>query len=144
MRSGIVTWVGIILTLDDAVPSAADRFRRIGRIAGITAITASVAAAGVTAWAVRECHQFQLRRLELPLLPPGTLRGKREFRLLHISDLHMVPGQRAKQEWVAGLNQLQPDLVVNTGDNLSDLKAVPATLRALGPLMRRPGLFVFG
>ena len=144
MRSGIVTWVGIILTLDDAVPSAADRFRRIGRIAGITAITASVAAAGVTAWAVRECHQFQLRRLELPLLPPGTLRGKREFRLLHISDLHMVPGQRAKQEWVAGLDQLQPDLVVNTGDNLSDLKAVPATLRALGPLMRRPGLFVFG
>lgn len=45
MRSGIVTWVGIILTLDDAVPSATDRFRRIGRIAGITAITASVAAA---------------------------------------------------------------------------------------------------
>ena len=45
---------------------------------------------------------------------------------------------------MAGLDQLQPDLVVNTGDNLSDLKAVPATLRALGPLMRRPGLFVFG
>ena len=118
MRSGIVAWVGIILTLDDAVPSATDRFRRI---AGITAITASVAAAGVTAWAVRECQQFQLRRLELPLLPPGTLRGKREFRLLHISDLHMVPGQRAKQEWVAGLDQLQPDLVVNT---LRDRKSV--------------------
>lgn len=93
---------------------------------------------------MRECTQFELKKLELPILPPGTLRGRKEFRLLHLSDLHMVPNQKKKQEWVASLDALQPDLVVNTGDNLSDMKAVPSTLRTLGPLLRRPGLFVFG
>jgi uncharacterized protein len=64
--------------------------------------------------------------------------------VLHISDLHMTPGQRSKQRWVAALDELEPDLVVNTGDNLAHLQAVPAVLRALGPLLRRPGVFVFG
>ena len=40
--------------------------------------------------------------------------------------------------------ELEPDLVVNTGDNLAHPRAVPAVLAALGPLLDRPGLFVFG
>jgi uncharacterized protein len=62
--------------------------------------------------------------------------------VLHISDLHMTADQRSKQEWVAGLADLEPDLVINTGDNLAGFDAVPGTLRALDPLMDRPGAFV--
>ncbi|MBA8827395.1 hypothetical protein FHX42_004791 [Saccharopolyspora lacisalsi] len=83
---------------------------------------------------------FTLRHTTLPVLPPDSAR----LRILHVSDLHMTPNQRSKQRWVAALDELAPDLVVNTGDNLAHPKAVPAALRALGPLLDRPGLFVFG
>src|SRR5690625_7955415 len=56
----------------------------------------------------------------------------------------MIPGQEEKIEWVSALSDLEPDLVVNTGDNLSDVAGVPDVLRAIGPLMKYPGLFVFG
>lgn len=56
----------------------------------------------------------------------------------------MIPGQRAKIAWVSRLDSLEPDLVINTGDNLSDTRAVPFVLQALGPLLRRPGVFCFG
>jgi predicted MPP superfamily phosphohydrolase len=62
--------------------------------------------------------------------------------VLQISDLHMTASQDSKQEWVAGLADLEPDLVINTGDNLAGFDAVPGTLRALEPLMDRPGAFV--
>ena len=56
----------------------------------------------------------------------------------------MTPGQRRKQEWLRGLADLEPDLVVNTGDNLAHRDAVPVVTEALGPLLDRPGVFVFG
>lgn len=104
------------------------------------------AAAGATlaAWGYSELNRFELRDLTVDLLEPGTLRGASEFRILHVSDLHMIPHQRTKQAWVSALDVLHPDLVINTGDNLSDERAVPGVLRALGPLLDRPGLFVFG
>ena len=89
-------------------------------------------------WAITQTTHFQLHEYELPLLPPGTLkgsqRGKDDFRILHISDLHMIPGQKKKVSFVSGLADLEPDLVINTGDNLSDTRAVPWVLDALGPL----------
>ncbi|MCP1388488.1 metallophosphoesterase [Corynebacterium sp. TA-R-1] len=96
------------------------------------------------AYANLQTRDFILQEYELPLLAPGVLRGKASFDVLHVSDLHMIPGQRAKVEWVSGLDALEPDLVVNTGDNLSDKAAVPWVLDALGPLLNRPGAFVFG
>lgn len=109
-------------------------------------VLGGIAAAGLgtLAWGYSELTKFELKEYTLPILPPGTLRGEDEFRLLHISDLHMIPGQETKIAWVSALDSLEPDLVVNTGDNLSDQAAVPDTLRALGPLLSRPGLFVFG
>ena len=104
----------------------------------------TAAGAGTLAWGFNELTNFELKQHTVPLLPPGTLRGKDEFRLLHVSDLHMIPGQEEKIAWVSALDSLRPDLVVNTGDNLSDEHAVPDVLRALGPLLNRPGLFVFG
>ncbi|MDO4685079.1 MAG: metallophosphoesterase [Corynebacterium sp.] len=110
---------------------------------------------GVTAaWANSEINNFKLHQVEVPILPPGVLDasslgmssqgGKREFRILHISDLHMLPNQEHKIAWVSSLAALRPHLVVNTGDNLGDAAAVPAVLRALNPLLRYPGIFVFG
>lgn len=87
-----------------------------------------------------ERRLWTLRQATLPVLPEGA----RQLRILHISDLHMTPGQYAKQRWVADLAGLQPDLVVNTGDNLAHQQAVPAVLRALEPLLTLPGIFVFG
>ncbi|MDY3126853.1 MAG: metallophosphoesterase [Corynebacterium sp.] len=100
--------------------------------------------AGLLVWGNRELTNFELKDITVPLLAPGTLRGKEEFRILHVSDLHMIPGHKKKIEWVSGLDDLDPDLVINTGDNLSDSAGVPDVLRALGPLLQRPGLFVFG
>lgn len=87
-----------------------------------------------------ERRHWTLRQATLPVLAEGA----HQLRILHISDLHMLPDQRSKQQWVAALDELEPDLVVNTGDNLAHEQAVPASLRALGPLLDRPGVFVFG
>jgi predicted MPP superfamily phosphohydrolase len=99
-----------------------------------------VAGAGLTTYAVWETRQYTLREVEVPLLPPG----QRPLRVLHLSDIHMTPGQTRKQEWLAGLAALEPDLVVNTGDNLSHMRSVPVVRDALGPLLDVPGVFVFG
>nr|WP_028934135.1 metallophosphoesterase [Pseudonocardia spinosispora] len=90
--------------------------------------------------ALIERRHWTLRTATLPVLPEG----RSSLRVLHISDLHMMPDQKSKQRWVAGLADLAPDLVVNTGDNLAHPKAVPGVLRALEPLLGLPGLFVFG
>ena len=39
-----------------------------------------------------------------------------------VTDLHLTPGQRRKQAWVRDLAALEPDLVVDTGDNLAHLR----------------------
>jgi predicted MPP superfamily phosphohydrolase len=101
---------------------------------------AAVGAAGVTYASAFERRHWTLRTAELPVLAQGTA----PLKVLHVSDLHMLPGHKSKQLWVAALAELEPDLVVNTGDNLSHLNAVPAVLRAYGRLLDVPGLFVFG
>ena len=68
----------------------------------------------------------------------------RPLRILQVSDIHMVSGQRKKQRWLQSLAGLRPDFVINTGDNLSDPEGVPEVLDALGPLMEFPGAYVFG
>lgn len=113
---------------------------------------AAIATLGLTTFIYAnqiELRAFKLHRVQVPALTPGTLAraGKREgesFRILHVSDFHMLPDQKLKQKWVASLDALNPDLVINTGDNLGSDKAVPSVLAALGPLLNRPGAFVFG
>ncbi|MEJ2886486.1 metallophosphoesterase [Actinomycetospora aeridis] len=90
-----------------------------------------------------ERHWFTLRRARLEVLDPRTAAG-RSLRVLHISDLHLRPGQRLERRFVEGLAALEPDLVVDTGDNLSHARAVPEVLRALGGLLDRPGVAVWG
>lgn len=66
------------------------------------------------------------------------------MKVLHVSDLHLTPRQSRKQEWMHRLADLEPDLVVDTGDNLAHQRAVPSVLEALGGLLDVPGVFVLG
>ncbi len=112
-------------------------FRTAGRVA-LGAVATGALGLG---WAtVVERQWFALRRVTLPVLA----RGARPIRVLHVSDLHLRPGQDREERFVAGLADLAPDLVVNTGDNLSHPRGVPVVLRALGGLLDVPGVFVFG
>ena len=104
----------------------------------LAAGTVAVAAAlGYARW---EAGSYRLRRLEVPVLPAGAA----PLRVLHLSDLHLTPRQQRKRRWVSSLAALEPDLVVNTGDNLAHPGAVPAVVDALGRLLDVPGAFVLG
>ncbi len=107
-----------------------------------TTALVGTAAAGVAglAYAYWEAQAFTLRRATLPVLPAG----QRDLRILHLSDLHLVPGQRKKQDWVRSLRELRPDAVIVTGDFLSHMDAVPHVLDTLDPLFDVPGAFVLG
>lgn len=120
-----------------------DRVRKSTCVASTLTALAALGA-GTLAYGVRELTNFTLKAYELALLEPGTLRGADSFDIVHVADLHMIPGQRRKVDFVRALDELEPDLVVNTGDNLSDPAGVPWVLDALGPLLHRPGAFVFG
>lgn len=108
----------------------------LGRAAAL-AVGSGVA---LTAYATWEARAYTLRHVRVPVLPPGAP----TLRVLHLSDLHMLPQQRRKQEWVRGLAALEPDLVVDTGDNLAHPAAVPVVCESLGPLLDVPGVFVHG
>ncbi|MFF1573989.1 metallophosphoesterase [Leifsonia sp. NPDC058292] len=116
--------------------------RRSGFGAAVTAL-AVTAAAGVTALAwgsLVERKLYTLRRVSAPVLPPGS----QPLRVLHLSDLHMAPWQRDKQDWVRSLAALKPDLIVDTGDNLGHAAGQEGIERAFEPLRGIPGVFVHG
>ena len=99
-------------------------------------------AAGIAglAYAYWEAQAYTLRRVSVAVLPAG----QPSLRILHLSDLHLVPGQTKKREWVRSLRDLRPDAVIVTGDFMSHLDAVPHVLDALDPLFEVPGAFVLG
>ncbi|WEO78014.1 metallophosphoesterase [Cryobacterium sp. SO2] len=104
---------------------------------------AAVTAAGLAAFAwgsLVERRRFTLREVTAPVLAPGAA----PIRVLHLSDLHMAPWQRDKQDWVRGLAALKPDLVVNTGDNLGHEDGIAGVEYALEPFAGIPGIFVNG
>jgi predicted MPP superfamily phosphohydrolase len=103
-----------------------------------TAALAGAAAFGYAA--VIERNWFALRRHEVPVLPAGS----GPLRILHISDAHLTPGRHRLLSFLRALDALEPDLVVNTGDSIAHTRAVGPLLEALGPLLDRPGVFVYG
>jgi uncharacterized protein len=107
-----------------------------------TLLTAAavVGVAGIGYSSVIERNWFALRRYEVPVLAPGVA----PLRILHISDAHLTPGRHRLMSWLRTLDALEPDLVVNTGDSLAHPEAVGPFLAALGPLLSRPGVFVYG
>ena len=106
------------------------------------AVTLGVAAAGVAVWSTLiERRLFTIRRHALPILPTGAA----PIRILQLSDLHLAPWQTNKINWVRSLAELQPDLVVLTGDQMGHMQARHALLQALQPLAESaPTVFVHG
>lgn len=103
----------------------------------------AVGAAGVAAavWGIGiERYLFTVREVSAKALPAGSA----PLRILHVSDAHMAPWQHRKQDWLASLAELKPDLVVNTGDNLGHRDGLEGIRRAFAPLAGVPGVFVHG
>ena len=100
-----------------------------------------VAAAGALLWGTLiERNRFTLREVEAQVLEPGSS----PLRILHISDLHLAPWQKGKIEWVKSLAELAPDFIVDTGDNLGHIDALPALKEAFSAFEGTPGVFVNG
>ena len=83
-----------------------------------------------------------LRRVTVPALPVGSA----PLRVLHVSDLHLLPRHGRRSQWLRGLAALQPDLAVSTGDHLSSAAAIPLLAASLAALTAdgTPGVFVPG
>ena len=110
--------------------------RSLARIAaGVTA-----AGVGLLGYTLIEARRPVLRRVDVPLLAAG----EEPLTVLHLSDLHLTSRTEARVSWVRGLARLHPDVVVNTGDNLSFANGLEPLGRALEPLLGRPGAFVLG
>ncbi|MFP4234038.1 MAG: metallophosphoesterase [Nitriliruptoraceae bacterium] len=112
---------------------------RLARLAG------GVAAAGAACVAYgtlveRRWYRLQRIRVEGALRRPGVLR------ILHVTDLHLLPRQRHRIAFLHELADLDHDLVVATGDLLGGPGAEDAAVAALAPLTSRgrPGLSVLG
>ncbi|HET6153801.1 MAG TPA: metallophosphoesterase [Marmoricola sp.] len=111
-------------------------FPRLGRALALGALAGT---AGI-GYGVAESRNFTTRFFDIACLPPGS----RPIRVLHVSDLHVTPTQGRKLRWIAALAALQPDLVVNTGDNLAHRDSVGPLLEAFGSLRDVPGVYVLG
>jgi len=106
-------------------------------------IAIAIGAAGAVAFAwgsLVERTRWTLRRADVPVLPVGA----EPITVLHLSDVHMAPWQRDKQDWVRSLAELKPDLIVNTGDNLGHERGLDGIRRAFDAFAGIPGVFVNG
>lgn len=89
-----------------------------------------------------EPHLPVLRRQSVPALPASAP----PLRVLHVSDLHLLPRHGRRSAWIRSLAALEPDLVVSTGDHWSSVDALPLLAATLGALTAggAPGVFVPG
>lgn len=92
----------------------------VGALEGIAGLGATT-----LGYSLVEAQAFTTRQVSAEVLPKGS----NDLRVLHLSDLHITPAQTRKIKWVQSLIELQPDLVVCTGDFLAHQLAVPAQLR---------------
>ncbi|MDT7570286.1 MAG: uncharacterized protein QOE05_460 [Actinomycetota bacterium] len=83
-----------------------------------------------------------VRREVVPLLPAGS----EPLRVLHLSDLHLLPRHGRRSRWISGLTSLAPDVAVVTGDLWSSVHAMPLLGSTLAALTAdgTPGMFVPG
>jgi len=104
-----------------------------------TAVTVAVAGAG---WALAEHRWFALRHQTLPVLHGAEAST---LRVLHLSDLHLVPGDRRTARFVLRSLAHGPDLVVVTGDILGHPHAIDDAVDLLGMVgTGRPAVAVLG
>lgn len=100
-----------------------------------------VAVAGL-AWGLIERRWFVLRHRTIPALvgPNATA-----LRILHLSDLHLQPGDQRMARFLRSTLHRGPDLVVVTGDILGHPEAIDDAVDVLAELgAGRPGVAVLG
>ena len=107
-----------------------------GALGGVLAVGAAAFAYG----AIVERNRFTVRQEQIPVLDVAA----RPITVLHLSDLHMAPWQHRKQEWIRALATVEPDMIVNTGDNLGHPDGLEGLRAALEPFRGVPGVFVNG
>lgn len=107
---------------------------------GKLTLAAGLAGAAALAYAHWESRQYTLRFATVPALAEDA----EPLRILHLSDLHYVPGQNDKHDWLRSLADLEPQAVIVTGDFLAHPEAIPHVLDALEPLFAVPGAFTLG
>ena len=106
----------------------------------LAATTVTAGAAAVAYGSLIERNRFVTRHVRVPVLPPGA----EPLKVLHLSDAHLTPSQQRKQQWMRSLAEWQPDLIVNTGDNIAHRDVLPILLDCYRDLLDVPGVFVFG
>ena len=114
---------------------------RVAPPAAVALGAAAALGAACAVWGVGiERYLFTVRKVTAAALPTGSA----PLRVLHVSDVHMAPWQRRKQQWLASLAALEPDLIVNTGDNLGHVDGLEGIRRAFEPFAGIPGVYVHG
>lgn len=112
-----------------------------GRTTGAALGVAAAVGLGTLAWGVFvERNRFTVRHEILPVLPAGA----RALTVLHLSDLHMAPWQEEKQAFIRSLARYEPDLIVDTGDNLGHVDGLIGVKEALEVFEGAAGVFVHG
>ncbi len=110
------------------------------RTLGYAAASTVALGAGITVGAWVEARAFQVKHVVARVLPEGM----EPFNILHLSDAHLVPRQYLKRRFIASLEALEPDVVINTGDNIGSADAIEPLIESFGSLLDCPGAFVLG
>lgn len=109
---------------------------------GLSAALATSAGLLGLGYAHLEARSPTLRRFRVAVPARGDLAP---LRILHVSDLHMFPGQTFIENFLAKVAAEEEfDLVVSTGDNFGDMHSLDLLLDAYQPLLAFPGAFVLG
>lgn len=118
------------------------RFVGLMRTVGATVgVGAAVSGVGV-GLAHLESRSPLVRHIDVPVAPRP---GLKDFRILHITDLHMFNRQQFLVDFLHRVAAEEDfDMVVSTGDNLGGADGYPLLVDALEPLFQKPGAFVLG
>ena len=108
----------------------------------LVAGTAVAGAAGLAYATLVEPRWFALRHATVPVLRDPAARP---MRVLHLSDLHLLPWQKASRRFVLRCLDAGPDAVVATGDIVGHPHAIPQAVDLLAEVARgRPAIAVLG
>jgi predicted MPP superfamily phosphohydrolase len=111
------------------------------RKTGLALAAMGATALGAVAYgALVEKNRFLLRHEQVPILDAGST----PVRVLHLSDIHMAPWNTGAIAWIRALRELEPDLIVGTGDFLGHPQGLSALTEALLPFAGIPGVVTHG
>ena len=109
---------------------------------GYTTLGMGLAGASALAWGSFERRWPTLRHVHVTLDPSRNIQP---LTILHVSDLHMFPGQNFIEDFLSKVTATNHiDFVVSTGDNFSSVDGLVPLMRAYTPLLDYPGAYVLG